>query len=87
MALLGCERGHLSEGRRWLRSALESATGDGGADDDARANVLVGAAHLATAQGAFEEAAFHCAQAVALARERGARAHLIAALNTQGHVA
>ena len=80
------QRGHLSEGRRWLRAALD-APESGAGDPAARAKALAGAAQLAVDQGAYEEAARRCAQAVALARRRGARRDLVAALNTRGLLA
>jgi tetratricopeptide (TPR) repeat protein len=77
-------RGHLSEGRRWLAEALDLATAVAPA---VRVNGLVGAARLAMDQAAYGEAAEHCAQAVALAREQENPPGLVAALNTRGVLA
>ena len=80
------ERGQLGEGRRVLRQVLDMPV-----EDDllpaARIQAMVGAAILASDQGAHEEAGQLAAVAVALARERGTPAELILALNTQGRVA
>jgi predicted ATPase/transcriptional regulator with XRE-family HTH domain/TolA-binding protein len=81
------QRGQLSEGRRWLREALDLPIDAGPAAQSARINALVGAARLAIDQSAYEEASARCAQAVALAREHGAPPDLVAALNTRGLLA
>ncbi len=81
------ERGHLSEGRGWLRAALDLTDATGVADVSVHAEALLGAAHLAIDQGAYEEAEPHCAQVVALARERDSREDLVIALNLQGRLA
>ena len=79
-------RGHLSEGRRWLREALAVADKPT-TIPSARGQALIGAATLAIDQGAYDEAAPLCTQAVAHARERGGRHDLAAALNVQGLLA
>jgi tetratricopeptide (TPR) repeat protein len=79
------QRGHLTEGRRWLRDALDLP----GADDAAaplRLAALVGTARLAMDQ-ADDAAQAACAAAVALARAHGDSHQLIAALNVRGYVA
>ena len=73
-------RGHLGEGRRWLREALATP---GAA---ARVQALAGAATLAIEQADYGEAAELTRRAVDLARERGSRADLIAALNARGRL-
>lgn len=80
-------RGHLSEGRRWLREVLAAATADTANTARPRAKALVGGALLAIEQGAYDEAAALSAQAVALSWEYGARRELVAALNAQGLLA
>ena len=77
-------RGHLSEGRRWLTEALDPTAA---VTPAVRVNGLVGAAQLAMNQAAYDQAAEHCAQAVALAREQENRPGLVAALNTRGMLA
>ncbi len=77
-------RGHLSEGRRWLRESLCLPIDPERTTDFARSNALVGAASLAIQQAAFDDAASLCAEAVALARERESATRLMTALNTQG---
>jgi predicted ATPase/DNA-binding XRE family transcriptional regulator len=79
------QRGHLSEGRGWLREALAHSAAAG--DPSVRVNVLIGAARLAIDQAAYDEAAERCAQAVALARELGDPHMLAAAFNTRGLLA
>jgi tetratricopeptide (TPR) repeat protein len=79
------QRGHLSEGRRWLREALDRPAAP--VAPSVRVNGLAGAARLAMDQAAYDEAAERCAQAVALARELGDPPVLAAALNTQGLLA
>ncbi len=80
-------RGHLSEGRRWLREVLAVATVNTANAARPRAKALVGGTLLAIEQGAYDEAAALSAQAVALSREYGARRELVAALNAQGLLA
>ena len=81
------QRGQLSEGRRWLREALDLPADGDTIAPYARVNALVGAARLAIDQSAYEEASARCAQALALAREHGDPPDLVAALNTQGLLA
>jgi tetratricopeptide (TPR) repeat protein len=79
------QRGHLSEGRRWLRAGLDRLAAM--VPPPVRVNGLVGAARLAMDQAAYDEAAERCVQAVALARELGNPRALAAALNTRGMLA
>ena len=78
------QRGHLSEGRRWLSEGLDGAAA---VAPSVRVNGLAGAARLAMDQAAYGEAAERCAQALALARELGDPRLLAATLNTQGLLA
>jgi predicted ATPase/transcriptional regulator with XRE-family HTH domain len=80
-------RGHLSEGRRWLREALDHSAEADAAAPSARIGVLIGAARLATAQAAYDEAAARCAEAVAAAQEEEEPQDLVAALNAQALLA
>ena len=79
------QRGHLSEGRRWLREALDRPAA--AVAPAVRVNGLAGAARLALDQAAYDEAAERCAQAVELAREPGDPRVLTTALNTRGMLA
>lgn len=87
LARFWSERGHLGEGRRWLREALAATVGSGEAVADARGKALAGAATLAIEQAAYDEAAELCAQAVASARGRASGRDLVAALNARGLLA
>jgi predicted ATPase/transcriptional regulator with XRE-family HTH domain len=78
-------RGHLSEGRSWLREALGRRAS--AVAPAVRVNGLIGAARLAIDQAAYDEAAERCAQAMPAARELGDPRVLAAALNTQGLLA
>lgn len=79
------ERGYLSEGRQWLRAALDlPALPDDDQDAELRLRALVGATHLAIDQGVFDEADRWCGEAIALARALGAPEHLIESLNARG---
>lgn len=79
------ERGHLSEGRQWLRAALTLPVRSGD-DEDAglRLTALVGATHLAINQGIYDEADLWCGEAIALARTLGVHEDLIESLNALG---
>ncbi len=79
------QRGHLSEGRSWLREALDHPAA--AVAPAVRVNGLAGAARLAMDQAAYDEAAERCAQALELARELGDPRVLAAALNTRGLLA
>jgi predicted ATPase/transcriptional regulator with XRE-family HTH domain len=79
------QRGHLSEGRSWLREALGRRAP--AVAPPVRVNGLIGAARLAIDQAAYDEAAERCAQAMPAARELGDPRTLAAALNTQGLLA
>jgi len=81
------ERGHLTEGRRWLREALRHPGYPGPTVLAARAMALTGAAQLAVDQGDFAEAETRSAEAVALARECGSPKDLTIALNIRGRLA
>jgi len=78
-------RGHLSEGRRWLREALDRPAA--AVAPAVRIDGLAGAARLAIDQAAYDEAAERCSQALGLARELGDPRGLTAALNTRGMLA
>jgi len=77
------QRGHLSEGRGWLRGGLDRTA----AAPSVRVNGLIGAARLAIDQAVYDEAAERCAQALALARKLGDPRVLAAAFNTRGMLA
>lgn len=79
------QRGHLTEGRRWLGDAL-ALQGADAADASQRLACLVGAARLAMDQADHDVADAACAAAVALARGGREPRHLVAALNVHGHV-
>jgi predicted ATPase/transcriptional regulator with XRE-family HTH domain len=79
------QRGHLTEGRRWLREALDRPAA--GVAPAVRVTGLAGAARLAMDQAAYDEAAERCAEALALARKLGDPWVLAAALNTRGMLA
>ena len=87
LARFWSERGHLSEGRRWLHEALTATAGSGEKGGFARGKALTGAATLAIEQAAYDEAADLCAQAVAAARGRDPGRELVVALNTRGLLA
>jgi predicted ATPase/transcriptional regulator with XRE-family HTH domain len=80
------QRGHLTEGRRWVRAALDKPGVEESATS-ASIDALIGAAVLAIAQGSHEEAATRCARALALARSRGEVMDVVAALNTSALLA
>ncbi|HSK96732.1 MAG TPA: tetratricopeptide repeat protein [Euzebyales bacterium] len=90
--LAGClwpywlQRGHLTEGRRWLHRALNMPGADAVAAA-ARLAALVGAARLAMDKADHDAAETACAAAVALARARRDPRQLIVALNVRGHLA
>jgi predicted ATPase/transcriptional regulator with XRE-family HTH domain len=79
------QRGHLSEGRRWLRDGLDRPAA--AVAPSVRVNGLAGAARLAIDQAAYDEAAERCAQAAELARELAEPQVLTPALNTRGLLA
>ena len=80
------QRGHLSEGRRWVRRALDLPAADTVAPS-VRVDALAGAATLAIGQGDFDDATTSSALAVALARGQGTPPDLVAALNVLGLLA
>ncbi|HEX6256524.1 MAG TPA: AAA family ATPase [Euzebyales bacterium] len=90
--LVGClwpywfQRGHLTEGRRWLRDALDLPGADAVAAP-LRLAALVGSPRLAMDQADDDAAQAACAAAVALARAHGDSHQLVAALNVRGQVA
>jgi predicted ATPase len=71
-------RGHLSEGRKWLKTALEA--GRAGARTELRARALSAAGDLAFNQGDFAQARIYYEEGLAICREvgseRGTAAHL-----------
>ncbi|MDQ6603516.1 MAG: tetratricopeptide repeat protein [Chloroflexota bacterium] len=82
-------RGHLSEGRSWLREAL-ALPEDRDHDPAAacfRARAIVGAAMLAREQGDYDAAEALGAEAMTRARAPGGRPVLVGALNAKGVVA
>jgi predicted ATPase/transcriptional regulator with XRE-family HTH domain len=81
------QRGYLTEGRRRLRDVLDRSDGSVTIPAPLRAQALLGAASLALAQAAYDDAETRCAQAVALAKEHGEPRDLTAALNTRGVLA
>jgi predicted ATPase/transcriptional regulator with XRE-family HTH domain len=81
------QRGYLTEGRRWLREALERSEGKDSIPASVQARARVGAARLALQQAAYEDAETRCAQAVALSEEHDDPQGLAAALNTRGWLA
>lgn len=74
------QRGHLSEGRQWLREAL-ALTGSNSVSASVRVSALVGAATLALDQASYDEAATHADLAVRFARDHGKPSDVVAALN------
>ncbi|HEV1998244.1 MAG TPA: BTAD domain-containing putative transcriptional regulator, partial [Candidatus Dormibacteraeota bacterium] len=62
-------RGHLTEGRRWLREALQACPGV----SDARAEALRILAYLEWSQGEFPVAERHCLEALEIAQQIGDR--------------
>lgn len=89
--LAGCmwpywfQRGHLTEGRRWLHGVLDMP----GADTVAarlRLAALIGAARLAMDQADHDAAETASAAAVALALAQRNPRQLVAALNVRGHI-
>jgi predicted ATPase/transcriptional regulator with XRE-family HTH domain len=87
MTRFWADRGYLSEGRSWLREALDLPGENGFGDLAALVSPLIGAAHLAIDQSDFDEATARCGEAVRLAREFGMGSELLDALNTQGRLA
>lgn len=81
------QRGHLAEGRRWLREALGLYADTGEVAPSLHVRALVGAATLAIAQAAYDEAETDVTRAVTLAREHGSPPDLVAALNARGLLA
>lgn len=81
------ERGRLSEGRRFLREALETTAETDEAAASARGKALIGAAVLGIEQAAYDEAVDLSEQAVAWARGRDSGRELVAALNARGMLA
>jgi tetratricopeptide (TPR) repeat protein len=68
-------RGHLSEGRRWLRRALEDATDQEPTDQELPvcARALAGAASLAQGQGDYEDAVGCYEASLTICRDLGDR--------------
>jgi hypothetical protein len=90
--LVGClwpywfQRGHLTEGRRWLRTALD-LPGAHAVAAPLRLAALVGSARLALDEADHDAAHTASAAAITLARAHGDPRHLVAALNVRGYVA
>lgn len=80
------QRGHLSEGRRSLRAALDLSDVDA-LPAGITVRALVGAAWLTIAQGDHAEASNRCSQAVALAEARGEPSDVVASLNAKALLA
>jgi predicted ATPase/transcriptional regulator with XRE-family HTH domain len=78
-------RGHLSEGRGWLREALDHPAAV--VAPAVRISALAGAARLAIDQADYDEATERCSRGLGLARELGDPRVLTAALNTRGMLA
>jgi tetratricopeptide (TPR) repeat protein len=77
----------LSEGRRWLREALNATAGLGEEIAKPRGKALVSAAMLAIEQAAYDEAEDLCEQAIKIAQHPGRGRDRVAALNTRGSLA
>jgi predicted ATPase/transcriptional regulator with XRE-family HTH domain/Tfp pilus assembly protein PilF len=79
-------RGHISEGREWLREvlALERAEGE---DMIWRARALRGAGWLAYAQGEYDAARVVLAEGLALFEEMGEKRGIASSLDNMGAVA
>ena len=81
------ERGHLGEGRRWMREVLDHSLIDGDVDPITCVRALVGAATLAADHGASDEAERRSADAVEIARAHGSSVSLASALIAHGRAA
>lgn len=80
------QRGDLSDGRAWLRDALDLADADT-LPASTMVRALVGAGWLSIAQGDHAEASTRCSHAVALAQARGGPSDVVASLNAQALLA
>lgn len=80
------QRGHLSEGGRWLREVLDLAE-RAGVRSTARTSVSVGIASLAIDRARYDEAALHAGSAVDVARAERDMPTLVVALCTRGELA
>lgn len=80
------QRGHLSEGRRWLRQA-HALPASASVSASVRVSALVGEATLALDQASYDEAATNAHLAVACARDHGEPSDVVAALNVAALVA
>lgn len=76
--------GHLSEGLRWLESALQTG---GDVDSDARSRVLQGLGWLSALGGRYDQAATSLEEGLRMARESGDEGRIADMLATQGAVA
>jgi predicted ATPase len=76
-------RGYLDEGRRWLEGLLAAAPSAG----RTKAQALHGAAGLAWAQGAYDQATAHATGSLALHRDAGDTAGIADALQMLGVIA
>lgn len=81
------QRGHLGEGRRWLREALDLSAATSELPPSLHVRALVGAATLAIHQAAYDEAEADITRAVTVAREHGSPPDVVAALNVSGLLA
>ena len=77
-------RGYVSEGRKWLKRALEANRGERSAE---RAKALIGAGSLATLQDDFGQAEELCGEGLTLYRELGDRWGSAIALSIWGYAA
>ncbi|MGH2816099.1 MAG: ATP-binding protein, partial [Actinomycetota bacterium] len=79
------QRGHLTEGRRWLEEVLAMPSGQ--APTEARAKALAGAGGIAWWQEDLAAARGHYQEALAIERQLGDPARIAEALYNQGFVA
>ena len=79
------QRGHLTEGRRWLEEVLAMPSGQ--APTEARAKALAGAGGIAWWQEDLAAARGHYEEALAIDRQVGDPARIAEALYNQGFVA
>ena len=80
-------RGHLEEGRNWLRQALAAATTDQPLPDEVRAKALAGSGMLTILEGTYDTAQAELDSALALDRTRQDAAGVANVLNLMGIVA
>ena len=80
-------RGHLEEGRNWLRQALAATTTDQPLPDEVRAKALAGSGMLTILEGTYDTAQAELDSALALYRTRQDAAGVANVLNLMGIVA